>query len=102
MALSRSASGPVLLGSTVTYTCSSTGGDPAPTLQLKVNGVTEKEGPTTQLTFDLATLSAHHNAEVKCVAFNDEGSVEDVETLQLYRECARDRFFSGFGPLSQF
>ena len=87
VAISRSASaGDVEVGTVVTYTCTSTGGDPVPNIRLFAG--------TTELTSATGPVLAHnvnagtnlHNANIKCEAFNDHGTVDDAEILLLYRK----------------
>ena len=80
-----SSAGELEVGSTVSYTCTSTGGYPTPTLRLLVGGseVSSATGPS--MSKGVITTSGMHNNEVKCEAFNDHGTVEDMETLTLFR-----------------
>ena len=78
--------GDIEVGAPVTYTCSSIGGMPEPTIRLLV-GVKEKgsgTGPTYSLLVN--TETGMHDQPVVCEAFNGYGSVNATEHLILFRE----------------
>ena len=82
-----SSAGELEVGSAVSYTCTSAGGNPTPTLRLLVDGseVASASGPS--MSKDVITNSSMHMKQIKCEAFNDYGTMEDLETLTLYRNC---------------
>ena len=76
-------SGDVEVGTVVTYTCTSSGGYPLPSLRLKVGSLEVTNGPGPELIHPLETNASFHNAMVKCEVYNDHGSIEDQQTLAL-------------------
>lgn len=83
--ISRSlAPGDVELGTDITYTCTSSGGFPEPTIKLYVGSseIGSEAGPT--LLQVVTTDTSMHDVVVKCEAFNDYGTVNATESLSLF------------------
>ena len=74
----------VELGTEITYTCTSSGGIPAPSLRLLADSSEVASGPEPTLTHVLTPGVELHNKPIKCEAFNDYGTVSDSETLTLF------------------
>ena len=93
--LTRSAPlGDLEVGTVVTYTCTSSGGNPLPSLRIFVGSLELNTGSAPELTHPLSTDASMHTQEVKCEAYNDHGTVEDLETLNLFSRVALYSFYA--------
>ena len=86
VSLTRSvAAGDVEFGSSITYTCTSSGGYPIPTVDFfpgSGTAVATGEGPL--LTHVLVADDTVKDVTMKCVASNSQGSVEDTDILTIF------------------
>ena len=80
-------SGDVELGATVTFTCSSTGGIPMPTIKLLVASTEMGSGAGPTFSQLVTTEMSMHDQLVKCEAFNAYGNVENTEPLALFSKA---------------
>ena len=76
--------GDIELGAAVTYTCSSTGGIPEPTIRLLVGSTEVGSGTGSTYSQSVLTETSMHSELVKCEAFNTYGRIEDTELLTLF------------------
>ena len=88
VALTRSVgTGSVEFGTTITYTCTSSGGDPNPTIEFFAGSATSSaSGPGPTLTHSLVADDSVKDLTMKCTASNSEGAVHDSEILTLFCE----------------
>ena len=77
--------GNVEFGTSITYTCTSSGGDPVPTIDFFAGSSTASaSGPGPSLTHTLVADDSVKDGTMKCAASNAEGTVEDTEILTLF------------------
>ena len=82
MALFSGTASDVSPSSNVALTCTSTGGDPPPTVLISKNGVEVESGPS-PLTHSFTTEILDDGAEFLCNASNSAGEATDLRILTV-------------------
>ena len=70
---------------TISYTCTSSGGKPSPTVEFYQGSlVATRAGPAPTLNHSLVASTSMHGDAMKCRTFNALGSKEATETLTVF------------------